>query len=228
MLTPLGTNTNRIIVGHINVNSIRNKFDDLKNLISRKVDILAISETKLDNSFPINQFIIDGFCNPYRFDRNKFGGGLMIYVKNDIPSKRLNSHNVLDDTECLFIEINLKKIRWLICYAYNPHKCHSECFFENISKHLEHYENVYENFIILGDFNSEESETSLDNFMINFSLKDLVKIPTCYKNPKKPKYYLSHINQTKELISEHHCLRSGSIRHPYVSCNRAKSAISKS
>ena len=105
----------------------------------------------------------------------------MIYVKNDIPSKRLNSRNVLDDTEFLFIEINLKKIRWLICYAYNPHKCHSESFFEIISKHLEHYEKVYENFIILGDFNSEESETSLDNVMINFSLKNLVKIPTCYK-----------------------------------------------
>ena len=54
-----------------------------------------ISETKLDESFPIGQFLIDGCSVPFRLDRNKNGGGILLYVREDIPSKLLsmNSRN---------------------------------------------------------------------------------------------------------------------------------------
>ena len=51
------------------------------------MDILVRTETKLDSSFPESQFIIDGFRQPYRLDRNKHGAGVMIFVSVDIPSK---------------------------------------------------------------------------------------------------------------------------------------------
>ena len=63
-------NPNRILIAHLNINSLRNKFEILKETITNKVDILLISETKLDSSFPLNQFHIDGFTTPYRLDRN--------------------------------------------------------------------------------------------------------------------------------------------------------------
>ena len=47
----------------------------------------------LDASFPENQFYIDGFSKPYRLDRNIHGGGVMIYIRKDIPSKELKNHN---------------------------------------------------------------------------------------------------------------------------------------
>ena len=53
-------NPNRILIAHLNINSLRNKFEILKETITNKVDILLISETKLDSSFPLNQFHIDG------------------------------------------------------------------------------------------------------------------------------------------------------------------------
>ena len=46
-------NLNRVILGHLNINSIRNKFEELKTLIIGKIDILIISETKIDNTFPL-------------------------------------------------------------------------------------------------------------------------------------------------------------------------------
>ena len=46
------SNVDRIIVAQINVNSIRNKFDALIAGIQNKVDILLISETRLDETFP--------------------------------------------------------------------------------------------------------------------------------------------------------------------------------
>ena len=49
-----------------------------------------ISESKLDDSFPHGQFLIDGFHTPFRFDRNKNGGGILLYVREDIPAKILS------------------------------------------------------------------------------------------------------------------------------------------
>ena len=55
----------RIIFGQININSIRNKFGLLMNIIKNEIDILMISETKIDNSFPISQFTMTGYSIPF-------------------------------------------------------------------------------------------------------------------------------------------------------------------
>ena len=73
-------NPKRILIADLNINSLRNKFEILKETITNKVDILLISETKLDSSFPLNQFHIDSFTTPYRLDRNQNSGGIMLYI----------------------------------------------------------------------------------------------------------------------------------------------------
>ena len=40
---------NRLVLAHININSLRNKFDNSAQQITNNVDILMMSETKLDN-----------------------------------------------------------------------------------------------------------------------------------------------------------------------------------
>ena len=52
-------NENRLIIGNLNINSISNKFDQLKLFVQGKVDILIVTETKLDSTFPTSQFKID-------------------------------------------------------------------------------------------------------------------------------------------------------------------------
>ena len=54
-------NLNRLIFGQININSIRNKFEPLCSLISNNIDVLLISETKIDNAFPASQFCVPGY-----------------------------------------------------------------------------------------------------------------------------------------------------------------------
>ena len=80
----------KIIICHLNINSIRNKIDVLANFVMGKVDILFISESKIDCSFPTGQFTIPGFSPPYRKDRSDRGGGVLLYLRQDIPSKLLN------------------------------------------------------------------------------------------------------------------------------------------
>ena len=71
------TNQNpfRVIIGHININSIRNKFEPLASFINNNLDILMISETKIDDTFPDSQFLIKGFSVPYRLDLTAKGEG---------------------------------------------------------------------------------------------------------------------------------------------------------
>ena len=113
-----------IIIGHLNINSLANKFDALSYLVIDKLDILVVGETKLDDSFTERQFIINGFKNPYRLDRNKNGGGVMIYVRGDIPSKELTQHNCSKNIEAIFVEINLRKNKLLLVGTY--HSTHPE------------------------------------------------------------------------------------------------------
>ena len=99
-------NVNRLICAQLNINSIRNKFDSLVNIINNNTDIPMISETKLDPSFPNSQFHIHGFSEPYRLDRNGNSGGILLYIIKDIPSKLILTKMTI---EGYFVEINLRK-----------------------------------------------------------------------------------------------------------------------
>ena len=78
----LGSNLHRvrtespsnIIFGQSNINSIRNKFDVLMKIIKNEIALLMISETKIDNSFPISQFTMTGYSIPFKLDQTSHGG----------------------------------------------------------------------------------------------------------------------------------------------------------
>ena len=84
-------NINRLDIGHLNINSLPSKFGQLKLIIEKNIDILVITETKIDSSFRSSHFIIEGFSMPFRCDRNRLGGGVIVYVRNDVPSKQLKT-----------------------------------------------------------------------------------------------------------------------------------------
>ena len=71
------SNINRLVFGHLNINSLRTKFDFLCEKIKGSIDVFMIRELKLNDSFPHGQFLIDGFHTSFRFDRNKNGGGIL-------------------------------------------------------------------------------------------------------------------------------------------------------
>lgn len=71
----------------IYASSVVNKFEELKLRVQVNIDILILTETNLDNTFPTQQFDIAGYISPGRQDRNRHGGGILIYIKEDIPSK---------------------------------------------------------------------------------------------------------------------------------------------
>ena len=85
------------------------------------------SETKLDESFSNGQFKIPGYTLPCRLDRNQFGSSIMVFVREDFPSRVLSLNK---STESLFIELNFRKKKWLLYCTYNPNR-------KSISSHLD-------------------------------------------------------------------------------------------
>ena len=148
-------------------------------------DILVITETKLDETYPNFQFYIEGYSLPFRLDRNRNGGGLMIYVREDIPSKLLKKHNFQYDIEGLFIELNFRKSKWLLGGFYHPPSQSDQYFFNSLDKALDLYCN-YEKILLSGDFNAELGETHLDTFLYQHDFKNINKEPTCFKNIDNP------------------------------------------
>ena len=133
-----------------------NKFGNLKLITQGNIDILIIVETKTDSTFLLNQFAIQGYSKPYKFDRNRPGGGVFIYVREDIPSRESKIHNTPEDIEIILIEVNLIKTRWLFCGCYHPPSQSDQFFFENIGKAHDKYSKHYDKFMFVGDFNAEE------------------------------------------------------------------------
>ena len=73
-------NINEIIIAELNINSIRNKFEQLAEYINKNIDIL----------------LIVGYQH-FRADRSSRGGGLLFYISNNIPAKQIKLYAIQHD-----------------------------------------------------------------------------------------------------------------------------------
>ena len=115
-------NINRVIIGHFNVNFFAAKLDAIKTIIPGKMEIIVFSETKLDASYPMTQLLSDGYCKPFRLDRNAFGGGILIYVRSDIPCKQVNKHEFSENIEGNFCRNKFPQIKMASIWHLSPTK----------------------------------------------------------------------------------------------------------
>ena len=158
----------------------------LEELIKDKIDIFLISETKLDSSFPSGQFVIKGYSTPFRLDRNQNGGGLLLYVREDIPCKILKEYTPEKPIENLFVEINLRSRKWLLSCSYNPKTNLIADHLHCIGREIDFYSSKYDNFVILGHLNTEVSNSFMEQFSTSYNLKSFIKEPTCFKSVDNP------------------------------------------
>ena len=96
------------MIDHINIDSIRDRSEMLSNSYKDNLDILMVSETKKGSTFPSNQFIIERYVAPIRFDRNGRRGRILLYIWEDISARSLTT-SLLKDFGGFFVELNLLK-----------------------------------------------------------------------------------------------------------------------
>ena len=181
-------------IGHINANSIAGfKFHEIKSwLLSGRLDILIISETKLDATFPSSQFHIDGF-RMCRKDRNIHGGGLMAYVRSDMcfsVLRQFKNLTVADlstfRTEFITLKVKIAKSWLTIVGIYRPPNIPKYQWKLELSALFEASTTVTNDVIFLGDFNCDLMQPDkppmdgreLCDLLDIYSLKNLIKSPT--------------------------------------------------
>ena len=121
----------------------------------------------------------------YRFDRNSNGGRLLLYAREDIPSKFLKVKSDCN-IESICVKVNLRKRKWLINDSYNPNKNCLSNHLECLNRIIGEYSKLYQSSLFWGDFNASVSEKYLEEFCNLNGLTSLIKKPTCFKNPDKP------------------------------------------
>jgi len=188
--------------------------DSLGTLVSDEVDILAIAESKLDDSFPISSFQLHNFKSPYRLDITDQSGGILVFVRSNIPSRQLTNYKYPKDIQIIPMEINLRKRVWLILNIYRNPTQNIAYFLENVYESILFY-SKYENIIIMGDFNLEPDNPELAYFMESNSLYNHMKSKTCWKSSagtcidlilSNRKYSLMHTSTVETGLSDYHSL----------------------
>ena len=211
------------MLGYININSVRNKLKNLVDVVNDNFDVLAIAETKLNDSFPDSQFLIQGYKAPYRLDKTDTSGGILVYIKNGLPSTRLNIFSIPEDIQVVLVEITLKKSKWLVISIYRPPSQKLDYFLQNLSQIVDFYN--YKNCVIVGDFNADPNSPLLCSFMDEMCLHNHVNFKTCYKSAEgtcidlilsNQKHCLKHTGNFHTGISDYHHLIYTMLKSTYV------------
>ena len=187
-----------LFFGQLNVNSIRNKFESVQEIIQNTFDIFLVCETKTYTFFPNQQFCIPEY-SIFRKDRNARGGGLFFYVNQDLNCKVLNKYPTRQDLEILVLELKLSKTNWLVIGTYKPPSLSDIAFTSEISNILTFYRSTHDNILLMGDFNMTPNNPKLSELIADHELCTLISEPTCFKsiNPT----YIDNFLTNKKLVS---------------------------
>ncbi|MEW8546816.1 MAG: reverse transcriptase family protein [Candidatus Thiodiazotropha sp.] len=184
-LLDLGFKCKGFRMGHINVQGITNKTDQIRMLLEsdkNAIHVLGLSETKLNAIHPSSAFEVNGYQKPFRRDREtNSGGGLLVYVKDGIScSRRTDLEH--DQLECIWLEIKPNKSKsFLLGNIYRPpnSSVHWNSVFEDcIENILREEKELY----IIGDINRDLLNVHIKNawteYMEPFGLTQLVSEAT--------------------------------------------------
>ena len=114
--------------------------------------------------------------------------------------------------EGFYVEINLRKTKWLLCCSYNTNRCKIDFHLQNLNQSLPLYSSHYINFIILGNFNVGANDSVVSVSSDTYDLKSLIKEPTYYKDQNKPSC-IDLILTTKPRSFQHSCIIETSLSH---------------
>ena len=180
---------------HLNINSLLPKIDELRAIASStKASIIGITESKIDKSVTDSEISIDGY-NLLRCDRNRRGGGVVCYIKNNIC---YNNHSKLPtNVEGIIFDILIPKTKsFTVGIFYRPPN--QTDFIENISKEFSNIDFCEKECYLLGDFNINTLCNNKNIFKMNKSALKSDQVSTLQKQYVE----LCSLYGLKQLIDE--------------------------
>ena len=109
-----------LVVCHLNIRSLVSKLEELQIFLEKHsvAHVMGLSESWLDKSVTDSEIAVPGF-RMHRMDRNRRGGGVLVYVSEDVRSVRRQDLEE-DGIEAVWIEARVKKTHVLLCNLYRP------------------------------------------------------------------------------------------------------------
>lgn len=185
---------------HLNVNSLQNKVEEVHLLMP-----LFLTETKIDSSYPNRQFVLNRY-NIYRNDRAKEGGGVMAYISEKLPSKKLSLPMKFKTLEFLVIESKFGGRDAVLVGLYRPPKSVGKNYYTTVANEphgLIEWVSLQKSFVIIaGDLN-------LDRLKLEMR-EGKIRTPRCRRNT----WFLMHDNNSeKSNESQLNLVRCNSYQH---------------
>ncbi len=151
-------------------------------LRNRLVDCLFIGETKLDSSHLDARFKVDNY-NFFRRDNPRDrGGGLVCYIRSDIPAYQVNPNCA--PMEALQINCIVDRQKWSILGLYRKPSLPQRIINEKLDSVLDENFNQCDKCILIGDLNCDMlkcTENAVSKLCTDFNLENIIKDPTCFK-----------------------------------------------
>ena len=229
---PKNVNKSEVLTACLmNARSILNKMDELRALLSTSfTDIILITESWTKSTIDDSELKIPGYTF-LRKDRKKPpGGGCLIYYKENLKVKSLDSDLDSDHIDSLHIEVSSPNGCTLIGLYYNSPKS-TKGEIEDMIKQINSLCDRYKDIIICGDFNFPKidwthlnADISGQPFMecvINNYLEQHVEVPTRDKNIldlilSSPSIPIENIEMTSPIGNSDHDSIKFEIRIPDV------------
>ena len=89
----------------------------LSDIVSDKLELLFVTETKVDTLFLTSSFLMPGFPKPLKLDRSTYGGGSMLFIRENITFKSLPDILVPVNIECLFVSLIIRKKKSYLIFS---------------------------------------------------------------------------------------------------------------
>ena len=146
---PRDSDDNVLSIFHLNIRSLRNKIPYLCD-IAGEYDIICVTESHLDHNVNSSDLVIDGFDpNPFRKDRTAHGGGVIVYVSEQLCVQR-QAHLEDPALELIWLKCISKHQSFLLCCVYRPPN-QSDPFWENFHNSIENAVSENSHVVITGD-----------------------------------------------------------------------------
>jgi len=168
-------------IAHLNIRSLLPKFQSFIDLFSKiNVNIFAISETWLNSEISDDSLLVQNF-SIVRKDRQTRGGGVALFVSNDISFKVID---FIDRVDQLWIKFKIRRESYCLGVIYRPPNSNINQFLRDLEEDFSRLISCADNFICVGDLNIDflkqdnSGVKKLQDILEEFSLKQFVELPT--------------------------------------------------
>ena len=118
----------------------------------------------------------------HRLDKNAKGGGILLHVREDIPSRLLNS-KYKTGIGTISVEIKLRKRKTFLNCSNNPNKNVISNHLKCLNRIMDEFSENYNNIVFLGDSNTCINDNAMTSLCFLNDLSSLIDQLTCYTNP---------------------------------------------